>query len=136
MGKVAEVLLHWRERPERLSRTAARYSDQAFRRCKTHYIELRVRGRPVVVWGAGPVGKAFGRELRCAGHNVVAFVDLDPRKIGQVIHQAPVIAPDGLESYRGCYVVAAVGQANAREEIRAALRGARWEEVGEFCAVA
>ena len=49
-------------------------------------------GRPVVVWGAGPIGKAWSRDLRRGGHRVAAFVEVDPDKIGQRIHGAPVVA--------------------------------------------
>ncbi len=136
MGKVADVLLEWRERPDRLSRTDPRYSEDAFRRCKVHYLSARIAGRPVVVWGAGPVGKAFARALQEEGHEVAAFVELDPRKIGQEIHGAPVIAPSAIGEYRSAYVLAAVGSADARAEIRAALSEAGFNEPEQCCAVA
>ncbi len=135
-GKVPDVLLEWRERPDRLSRTDERYSEEAFRRCKVHFLKRRIAGRPVVVWGAGPVGKAFARALRDAQENVVAFVDLDPRKIGQTIHNAPVIHPSDIGTCRSAYVVAAVGQPQGRSEIRAALAEAGFREPEECCAVA
>jgi glycosyltransferase involved in cell wall biosynthesis len=136
LGKVPEVLLRWRDRPDRLSRTAEQYAAEAFRRCKVHFLAPRLRGRPAVVWGAGPIGKAFARALRAGGHRIAAFVDLAPGKIGQRIYGAPVVAPEAIDAWRGCYVLAAVGQPHAREEIRAALRGAAWEERREFCVVA
>ena len=136
LGKVDAVLLHWRERGERLSRTDPRYGEDAFRRCKVHYLGHRIAGREVVVWGAGPVGKAFARALQEAGHRVVAFVELDPRKIGQEIHGAPVIAPRAVREFRGAFCVAAVGAAGARDDIRAALTLAGWREPEEWCAVA
>ncbi len=122
-GKVPEVLLEWRERPGRLSRTDSRYAEDAFRRCKVHFLRLRIAGRPVVVWGAGPVGKAFARALQHEGHKVAAFVDLDPRKIGQTIHGAPVVPPAAIGKYEAAFIVAAVGSADARAEIRDSLRG-------------
>ncbi len=136
LGKVPEVLLKWREGGERLSRTDPRYGEDAFRRCKVHYLKRRITGRPVVVWGAGPVGKAFARTLQAAGEQVVAFVDLDPRKIGQTIYGAPVIRPSDIEQHRGAYVVGAVGSADARAEIRRALAAAGFREPQEYCAVA
>jgi glycosyltransferase involved in cell wall biosynthesis len=135
-SKVPDVLLEWRERPDRLSRTDARYGEDAFRRCKVHYLGRRIAGRPVVVWGAGPVGKAFALALKGAGHHVTAFVDLDRRKIGQTIHDAPVIHPADIGARRGAYVVGAVGQPAARTEIRAALSAAGFHEPDECCAVA
>lgn len=135
-GKVPEVLLEWRERPDRLSRTDQRYGEEAFRRCKVHFLGRRIAGRPVVVWGAGPVGKAFARTLQKQGHQVVAFVDLDPRKIGQTIHGAPVVRPSAIAQYRTAYVLAAVGSPEARTEIRASLRQAGFREPDDCCAVA
>jgi glycosyltransferase involved in cell wall biosynthesis len=136
LGKVPEVLLEWREGGERLSRTDPRYGEDAFRRCKVHYLKRRLAGRPVVVWGAGPVGKAFARTLHAAGEQVVAFVDLDPRKIGQTVHDAPVIRPSDIGRYRDAYVVAAVGAPEARAEIREALAHAGFREPEQCCAVA
>jgi glycosyltransferase involved in cell wall biosynthesis len=137
-AKVPEVLLRWRERPDRASRVDPRYGEDAFRRCKVHYLRRTVlAGREdVIVWGAGPVGKAFALELLEQDVKVRAFVDLDARKIGQVIHGAEVVAPDGLEPFRGTFAVGAVALPGAREEIRAALREAGWEEGHDFVAVA
>jgi hypothetical protein len=136
LGKVDEVLLDWRESPDRLSRRDPRYGEDAFRRCKVHYLGHRLGGRAVVVWGAGPVGKAFARALQAAGHRVAAFVELDPRKIGQEIHGAPVVAPAALTDFVGCYAVAAVGTPGARADIRRMLTRAGWVEPAEWCAVA
>lgn len=137
-AKVPETLLCWRESAGRLSRTHGAYTEESFRRCKVHFL-LRFhlcRGRGLVVWGAGPVGKAFARELLRQGGTLVAFVDLDPRKVGQSVHGVPVIPPEDVERFRGSFCVAAVGQEGAREEIREALEGRGWRELVDFVAVA
>ena len=137
LANVPSVLLDWRESYHRLSRTDERYAHAAFQRCKAHYLAgTRLRGRPVVMWGAGPVGKGFARALAAKGVQIAAFVDLDPRKIGQVVHGAPVIEPERVNEFRGCYAVAAVSGESARSEIRASLSAAGWTEIEEFCAVA
>ena len=138
MAKVPEILLRWRERPDRTSRSHERYSEDAFRRCKVHYLKASVlNGHDgVVVWGAGPVGKAFALELQSQDVTVRAFVELDPRKIGQTIHDAPVIAPENVGTYNGALVVAAVGQPNGRDEIRRVLMEQGWVEGTSFVAVA
>lgn len=136
MAKVEEQLLHWRESPERLSRVDSRYSEQAFRRCKAAYLGKRLSGRSIVVCGAGPIGKAFALALQEEAHSIAAFVDLDPRKIGQVVHGAPVVHPDMVADYEGCYFVAAVGSRKGREEIRDMLSAKGFKETEEFCAVA
>jgi glycosyltransferase involved in cell wall biosynthesis len=138
IANVPEPLLAWREGAHRLSRNDARYSEAAFRRCKVHYLGRgflsRIAG--VVVWGAGPVGKGFARELLAQGHALRAFVDLDPRKIGQTVYDAPVIEPGGLAAFPDAFVVAAVGSASARAEIRTAFADAGRVEMRDCCAVA
>jgi glycosyltransferase involved in cell wall biosynthesis len=138
MAKVPGVLLDWRDGPDRLSRTDPRYSAGAFRRCKAEWlIRTRLRGRDgVVVWGAGPVGKSMALELAGRGVRIVAFVDLDPRKIGQTIHGAPVIDPAGIDRFRGAFALASVAGPTPRARIRAALETAGWRETVDFCAVA
>jgi glycosyltransferase involved in cell wall biosynthesis len=136
IGVVPQVLLHWRDRPERLSRTGPDYTEEAFRSCKVHYLLRRYPGRALLVWGAGPVGKAFAREVLAAGGELAAFVDLDRRKIGQVIHGATGIAPDAVQGHEGSLCVAAVGQSGARGEIREALVSLGWRELEDFVAVA
>jgi len=158
LANVPAVLLHWRERPDRSSRTDPRYSADAFRRCKVHHLRrtlLRAepgRGaahgpaagddggpaacRSAVVWGAGPVGKRFARELLREGVPLAGFVDLDPRKIGQRIYDVPVVGPPDVGRFRGALALAAVGSPGAREEIRAALGAAGWREGVDYVAVA
>jgi glycosyltransferase involved in cell wall biosynthesis len=137
LAKVPEILLDWRESAGRLSRVDPRYAPEAFQRCKAHYLgPLRAGARPIVVWGAGPVGKSFARALIEASHTVAAFVEVNPRKLGQTVHGAPVVPPAAVADYRGCYVVAAVGQPGARDEIRAQLTNAGLWEPDDFCAVA
>ena len=137
-GVVDRVLLHWREREDRASRQHEAYAPEAFRRCKVHYL-LRTLARDregLVVWGAGPLGKAFAQEVQRQGGRIRAFVDLDDRKIGQSIHEATVIPPSRINEHRDGYCVAAVGQVGARDEIREALKRAGWREVVDFIAVA
>lgn len=149
MAKIPDVLLHWRESPGRTSRTDRRYADIEFRRIKIFFLQrtLLAAGRDAVVWGAGPIGKTFARELADAGTPIRAFVDLDPNKIGQEIHGAHVIAPEEAGRFvRGLHaddpedrrplILAAVGQDGARERIRAECRQQGLVEIEDFVAVA
>lgn len=127
----------WREGEERLSRSHPRYSAEAFMRCRVHHLRRAWPGRDaVVIWGAGPTGKAFSRGWRRGGGSVAAFVDLDPRKIGQEIHGALVVAPDGLDRLRGVLGVAAVGRDGAREQVRGGFESRGWREGRDFVTVA
>jgi GT2 family glycosyltransferase len=138
IGKVPDVLHRWRERPDRLSRTHAAYAPEAFVACKVHHLarSLLAGGRSAVVWGAGPVGKTFARALRSVGAPLEAFVELDPRKIGQEIHGATVLDTEGALRRRGPLHVAAVGQAGARERIVGTLEAAGFAPVRDFVPVA
>lgn len=137
-GKVPQLLLRWREGPERLSRTDPRYAAGAFLACKVHHLRrtLLVGRAGVVVWGGGPVGKAAARALLGAGTRVIAFVDVDPRKVGQVIHGAPVLAVGEGVGIEGALHLAAVGQPGARERLRRMLGEAGLKELRDFVAIA
>ncbi len=150
LGKVPEPLFRWRERPDRLSRTDPRYAPEAFLACKLHHLRRTLmRGREaVVIWGAGPVGKAAARALGASSTRLLAFVDLDPRKIGQEIHGAPVLDTErglrwglatgdreGAPTGRVLHL-AAVGQPGARGRIRATLEGGGLRELEDFVAIA
>lgn len=135
-----EPLLRWRIREDRLSLTSPAYTAAAFRRCRVHFLRhaFLPPDRPVVVWGAGRVGKPLARELIAQGTPVAAFVDLDPRKLGQEIHGAPVLAPGEFTTAFEArpYVLPAVGSAGVRDDIRAALAQDGFEEIVDyrFCA--
>lgn len=135
---VPEVLLRWWDAPPRLSRVSDAYAPAAFRRCKVHHLRRSLlRGRPgAVVWGAGPTGKAFSRALRAAGVAVLGFVEVHPRKIGQTIHDAPVVAATDAGSFEGALHLAAVGQPGGRVRVRRAMARAGLREGADFVAVA
>jgi glycosyltransferase involved in cell wall biosynthesis len=120
-AKLAEVLLEWTDSPDRLTRTDPRYAPARFLALKLGVLSrgALAGGRPAVVWGAGPVGKAWSRALRGTGHEVRAFVEVNPRKVGGRLHGAPVVSVGEAADLRGPLHLAAVGQPGARERIRA-----------------
>jgi hypothetical protein len=138
LGKVAAPLLRWRVRPARLSHADARYTAAAFLACKVHHLRRSLlRGRRgVVIWGAGPVGKAASRALRAAETKVLAFVELDPRKLGQEIHGAPVVDTAAGLRVGGALHLAAVGQPGARERLCGLLEEAGLRALDDFVAIA
>ena len=135
-AKLREVLLVWRDGPHRLTRVDPRYHPDRFRELKLAALE---RDRPetlgrVVIWGAGPIGKAWARALRSRGHGIEAFVEVDARKIGKHLHGVPVVAVDQAPARGPALHLAAVGQPGARQRIRAA--AARLGLSGRLVAVA
>lgn len=137
-ANLPSVLLRWRVSDRRLSGSAPQYDAAAFRRCRVHFLRagfLPPR-RPLVVWGAGKVGKALARELIRQDVRPAAFIDLDPRKIGQEIHEAPVLGAGELDRVESAYFLVAVGTPGARQEIRDALTAAGRTELEDYRAVA
>jgi glycosyltransferase involved in cell wall biosynthesis len=123
-AKLPQVLLDWRDGPGRLTRTDPRYSAARFFELKLEALLGRLApGRPVVVWGAGPIGKAWARALQARGAMLGGFVEVDGRKIGQRIHGRPVVGLEDVPGLGPALHLAAVGQEGARERIRAAAAG-------------
>ncbi len=121
-GKCAETLLAWRDSPHRLTRCDPRYAAARFLECKcAALLEGPLADRaPVVVWGAGRIGKAWARRLRVAGRPAAAHVEVDAAKIGNRVHGVPVVGIEAAARFRGAWQLAAVGQPGARSRIRRA----------------
>jgi glycosyltransferase involved in cell wall biosynthesis len=141
-AKVPEVLLAWRDHPERITRTDPRYSLENFLRAKAHYLARGpLEGRDaVIVWGAGMMGRRLGKQLQLQDVPLVAFVDIDPKKIGRTRRGLPVIAPGDLpgwwQRFSKPVVLAAVGARRARGLIRKRLNVFKLIEGQDWWAVA
>jgi glycosyltransferase involved in cell wall biosynthesis len=138
-AKHPQTLLDWRDRPDRLTRSDPRYGADRFRALKAEaLVRSRLGGdRPVVLWGAGPIGKTWSKDLRARGVRLAAFVEVDPAKIGQVVHGAPVVDVAGAASITGRPLhLACVGRPDARDRIRAAAAALGLREPDDLVAVA
>ena len=137
-GKVDEVLLYWRDRDDRTSRTDKRYRQDRFLRCKSHHLARGpLKGiNEVVIWGAGPIGRKIGRGLDGEGIRVLAYIDIDPAKIGNHRRGVPVVGADNLKDFGGRVLLSAVGARGARELIRSEAAQAGWVEGDNFWCVA
>jgi glycosyltransferase involved in cell wall biosynthesis len=138
-AKRAETLLDWRDRPDRLTRADPRYGEERFRALKADALARAYLsgGRPVVLWGAGPIGKAWSKELRARGVRLSAFVEVDPGKIGQLVHGAPVVDVAAAAAIGGRPLhLACVGRPDARARIRAAAARLGLHEPDDLVAVA
>jgi glycosyltransferase involved in cell wall biosynthesis len=133
---VDEPVLRWREHGDRASRTAPAYALDAFIRCKVHHLRAALVRDGVVVWGAGPVGKAFARELQRQGTDVVAFVEVDLRKIGHEIYGVPVVAVDDAPHFAHALALGAVAGEEARTRIREMVAAQGRRDGVDFVAVA
>jgi len=139
-AKVDRLLYFWREHQDRLTRRDARYSSDAFIRCKAHFL-LRgplAEDRRVVIWGAGRTGRRLSRYLSEGGARIEAFVDIDPAKIGRRLRNRPIVSFDALQDLleRGTVVLAAVASRGARDLIRDRLNALDLVEGRDYWCVA
>jgi len=151
MAKVPDEVLVWNDPPGRLSRTAPQYGAEAFARIKAGYLvdwlaAHNPRHPQVWVWGAGRPTRLRLRPARALGLRIAAYVDIDPRKVGQRIDKRagqrgggvpvvgrasvpPAAAPDAP------FILSAVSRRGAREEIAATLAGLGYREGKDWLAV-
>lgn len=140
VGKVPAVLTFWRDHGARLTRTAAHCSAEAIAACKASHLcsgPLASRER-VFIAGTGDDGKRMARALTRRGRTPDAFLDINPRRIGQRIAGVPVTT---LESVRdrlgdGALVLVAIGEAGRRAGLRTYFTSHGLREPDEFLFVA
>lgn len=160
MAKVPRELLTWHDAPGRLSRTERRYDAEAFFRVKAAYVARevgRVAGRgcgselaresarvlsrasslpqngvDVWIWGAGRPTRKRAALLAAHGVKIAGYVDIDPRKAGNVVGGVPVIGPEGLPPPGRVFVLGYVSKRGARETTRAGLAARGYVEGRDF----
>jgi glycosyltransferase involved in cell wall biosynthesis len=139
MIKLPESLLQWRDSPHRLSRSHPAYRREAFDRLRAEYLATDPRlnaNRPLVYWGAGRNTRKRCRLLIEKGFPPVAWIDVDPKKIGKRIEQAEVVDPAWLERQtEKPFVLAYVTNHGAREEIAEALERMGYRVGSDYLAV-
>lgn len=125
-GKVDATLLEWRERPDRVSRCDPRCSRAAFDRIRARYLSrdpLLQQQRPLAIWGAGRKTRRRVRPLLERGRRPAAWIDIDPRKLGQRLDGVPVQPPAWLlEQPVRPVVLVYIASHGAREEVAAWLQ--------------
>jgi glycosyltransferase involved in cell wall biosynthesis len=121
-AKVPDVLLAWRDSPQRLSRVDPRYHRRRFFATKLAHFPVAVPpGTVLQVCGAGPTGRGWARALAARGYPVRRFIDVAPRRWGSMIHGAPVEAPSVADRRDG-FFLAAAGSPGSRERIESWLQ--------------
>jgi hypothetical protein len=136
-ARLPQTLLFWRDHPERSTRTMDEYASHAFRTCKCYHL---LRGflsniNNVVIAGAGQEARAWQRLLVAAGVSVSTWLDVDPKKIGRILHNAPVIRPEELH-LNSQKMIVAIGVRGAREQFRSIAERRGWQEGVDFVCVA
>jgi len=138
LGVVPRRLLAWRHGPDRLSQRSTVYEQDRFTACKAHHL---VRGplaqaKRYWLWGYGGTGRALAKALRAHDRHPDAIVELHPRRIGQRIQGAPVIAPKDLGAPGALPLIVSVAGADARSLIRAELTRRGFREGSDYVCAA
>lgn len=113
MHKLEAELLAWNDSPGRLSRTDPRYAVDSFYELKARYLARWLkRTNPhhprVTVIGAGRVARKRADHLLAHGVVIDAYVDIDPRKVGKIVHGRPVLHREALETPGARFLVSFV----------------------------
>jgi len=135
---VPRRLLAWRRGPGRLSERDPRYRDDAFARCKAHFLVRGVlRDAPTFrLWGYGHTGRALARALAAEGRRPDLIVDVHPGRLGADVAGAAVVPPERVGPPGGPPVLASVAGERPRGEIRRFLRERGFLEGRDFVCVA
>ena len=120
-AKLKSTLLEWRVHEQSTSRRDGRYRREAFDTVRFEY--LRNDGRltkasELVVWGAGRATRKRLRGLLERSPKLAAWIDIDKRKIGNMVNGVQVHAPSWLRYRRPKpFVLACVTSHGARKAI-------------------
>jgi glycosyltransferase involved in cell wall biosynthesis len=134
MYKLAQEFVQWRQSDLSLSKTDPRYQRSAFDQLRAQYLAQDPRlatSRPLVIWGAGRRTRQRCRWLIERGFKPSAWIDIDPKKIGQSINGIRVHEPRWLVRYESTvrpFVLVYVTNHGARDIIASELT-----EMGYCC---
>lgn len=135
-ARLPQTLLFWRDHPSRFTRTNPRCSADAFRACKAHHLKQQFLSGidEVTLAGAGQEGRAWHRALAGAGIRVSRWIDVDPRKVGRMLHGAPVLGTADVLPGEGKMLLT-VGTRGARDTVRGWAIGAGFRDGIDFVCV-
>jgi len=128
----------WRVHSRRLSRSDERYGSERFTRCKAYDLARTVLAGvgQYALWGYGHTGRALRAALADEGRRVATIVEVHPGRVGNVIHGAPVIAPDALDRRLHTPLIVSVAGAGPRARIRSFLAARGFVELRDFVCAA
>ena len=119
-----------------LSWTSGRKSS--FTACKAAFLAASfLKGtRTYILWGYGDTGKTLRRALLAHGKVPSHIVEIHPGRLGNRIHNAPVIPPEDLVRVPRGRVVVSVAGVQARHEIRQVMAHLGFVELHDFVCAA
>ena len=129
VGKLREVVLHWYDSDDRLTRRHADYSDKAFYKIKSRYladwlIDHNPHHPDVAVWGASRISRRRARLLVPYGINISCYIDIKRTRVldRRVLYYSEIPDPDKI------FVLTYIKQRDAREEIQTFLHSRGFSE--------
>ena len=119
---VPQLTHKWRDSKNRASRTDDNYADNRFSTMKVKYFLQQDYSaeETLVLWGAGPKGKALAKELTNNDINF-SWISNNTKKIGHNIYGTVVAPISNLRQLGNCQIIIAVSQQGAKAEILATL---------------
>jgi len=150
IARLPDFLVEWRLHEQQSTRTHARYGEDALLAARANHLSRHVarefsrggnEGRELWILGAGPVGKALVKALAHEGLVAAGLVDVDPRKIGGLVHGAGhrwrVVEHTALRTMSPRpFAISAVSGTSAREGVRQELGSWGWAEGEDFVVAA
>ncbi|WP_027183893.1 glycosyltransferase [Desulfovibrio inopinatus] len=123
MAKVEETLLVWNDPPDRLSRSCPRYAPERFytvkAACLARWLRHNNRHHPTIfVWGAGKASRARAEMLVHYGITIQAYIDIDDKKIGNIVQGRPVVGKDAIPAPKEGFIVSFVGSRGGGELVQ------------------
>jgi glycosyltransferase involved in cell wall biosynthesis len=124
----SQVLLNWRDRPQRTSRTHSDYTNEKMLLLKCHYfleIDFDVN-KNVILWGAGNRGKFIANYL--VKHKVsFTWVCNNEKKIGHDIYGVVLEPINKLKRIEDLQIIVSVANSEEQESIVEKCKSAEWE---------
>jgi glycosyltransferase involved in cell wall biosynthesis len=138
IGVVPRRLLAWRDRADRLTRTASQYGIERITACKAAFLAdgFLAGTATYVLWGYGGTGRALRRALAAHGKRPSHVAEVHPGRLGNTIHGAPVIPWEALTGLPDARIVVSVAGAEPRRLCREALVGMGRRETRDFVCAA
>lgn len=115
VGKVPQILTGWRDHPQRLTRTADYCRADRFAACKAHFLMRQLPTGRYWIAGPGRDGKRLHHALAREGGILAGWIDVNPRRVGQVLHGARVRRLESARLQDGDVVLVTVGAAGGRK---------------------
>lgn len=122
MQKLPQTLLNWYDPPTRLSRTHANYDVDNFYALKTRYLaRWLAQNNPhhpeITIIGAGKTSRRRANLLREHGITIRCWIDVDPRKIGNIVDGIRVCGRNALPETGKGFCLAYLAGHGAAEEL-------------------